>query len=106
MYTLPKDPVMLLSFVNMKLRDEFTSLDELAAACSTTTQEIKDALGKINYEYNEDSFQYISERKDYMLCGSGIDGNVAISDGCAGISRQGGYNPARWQRGDGAPDRR
>ena len=34
MYTLPKDPVMLLSFVNMKLRDEFSSLDELAAACS------------------------------------------------------------------------
>ena len=52
MYTLPKDPVMLLSFVNMKLRDEFSSLDELAAACSATVQEIKDALGKINYEYN------------------------------------------------------
>ena len=41
MYTLPKDPVMLLSFVNMKLRDEFSSLDELAAACSATVQEIK-----------------------------------------------------------------
>lgn len=38
MYTLPKDPVMLLSFVNMKLRDEFSSLDELAAACATTAQ--------------------------------------------------------------------
>lgn len=58
MYTLPKDPVMLLSFVNMKLRDEFSSLDELAAACSITTQEIKDALGKINYEYNEVQNQF------------------------------------------------
>ena len=58
MYTLPKDPVMLLSFVNMKLRDEFSSLDELAAACSTTAQEIKDALGKINYEYNEGQNQF------------------------------------------------
>lgn len=58
MYTLPKDPVMLLSFVNMKLRDEFASLDELAAACSTTAQEIKDALGKINYEYNEAQNQF------------------------------------------------
>lgn len=58
MYTLPKDPVMLLSFVNMKLRDEFPSLDELAAACSTTAQEIKDALGKINYEYNEEQNQF------------------------------------------------
>jgi hypothetical protein len=58
MYTLPKDPVMLLSFVNMKLRDEFSNLDELAAACSTTAQEIKDALGKINYEYNEVQNQF------------------------------------------------
>ena len=58
MYTIPKDPVMLLSFVNMKLRDEFSSLDELAAACSTTAQEIKDALGKINYEYNEEQNQF------------------------------------------------
>ena len=58
LYTLPKDPVMLLSFVNMKLRDEFSNLDELAAACSTTAQEIKDALGKINYEYNEVQNQF------------------------------------------------
>lgn len=58
MYTLPKDPVMLLSFVNMKLRDEFSNLDELAAACSATAQEIKDALGKINYEYNEVQNQF------------------------------------------------
>lgn len=58
MYTLPKDPVMLLSFVNMKLRDEFSSLDELAAACSATVQAIKDALGKINYEYNEAQNQF------------------------------------------------
>lgn len=49
---------MLLSFVNMKLRDEFSSLDELAAACSATVQEIKDALGKINYEYNEAQNQF------------------------------------------------
>ncbi len=29
---LPKDPVLLLSVVNMKLRDEYGSLDELCAA--------------------------------------------------------------------------
>lgn len=58
MYTLPKDPVMLLSFVNMKLRDEFSSLDELAAACLITADEIKSALAKINYEYNEGQNQF------------------------------------------------
>ena len=29
---MPKDPVILLSFVNTKLRDEFPSLSELCAA--------------------------------------------------------------------------
>ena len=29
MQTLPKDPIMLLSTVNMKLRDFYDSLDEL-----------------------------------------------------------------------------
>ena len=32
MNTLPKDPVMLLSFVNTQLRDHYPSLEEFAAA--------------------------------------------------------------------------
>lgn len=28
METVPKDPVMLMSFVNMKMRDEFKSLED------------------------------------------------------------------------------
>ena len=31
MNTLPKDPVMLLSFVNTQLRDHYPSLEEFAA---------------------------------------------------------------------------
>ena len=58
MYTLPKDPVMLLSFVNMKLRDEFSSLDELATSCGTTVEAISETLKKINYEYNPDIRQF------------------------------------------------
>ncbi len=58
MHNLPKDPVMLLSFVNMKLRDEFSSLDELATSCSTTVEEICETLKKINYEYNPDIRQF------------------------------------------------
>ena len=32
---LPKDPVMLLSFVNTQLRDNYSNLEELAAAYMT-----------------------------------------------------------------------
>lgn len=33
---LPKDPMILLSVVNTKLRDEFPSLEELCAAWTRT----------------------------------------------------------------------
>ena len=50
--SLPKDPVMLLSVVNTKLRDFYPSLDELAAAEGVTVEEIVKTLEKINYVYD------------------------------------------------------
>ena len=41
---LPKDPVILLSFVNTKLRDEFASLEELCAALDADAQTLCDTL--------------------------------------------------------------
>lgn len=58
MYTLPKDPVMLLSFVNMKLRDEFSGLEELSAACGVTSAKIEAALEAIDYRYNPELNQF------------------------------------------------
>ncbi len=49
---LPKDPVMLLSFVNTQLRDHYASLDELAAAYMVDKQEIIDKIRTIGYEYD------------------------------------------------------
>ncbi len=48
---LPKDEIILLSFVNMKLRDKYSSLQEFCEAYEITQQEIKDKLKKIEYEY-------------------------------------------------------
>lgn len=56
---LPKDPVMLLSVVNTKLRDYYPSLCELAKAHMTTEQEIIDSLKRINYEYNKEKNQFV-----------------------------------------------
>lgn len=50
---LPKDPVMLLSVVNTQLRDNYASLEELAAAYEVSSEELKAALHTIQYEYNE-----------------------------------------------------
>ena len=56
--SLPKDPVMLLSVVNTKLRDFYPSLEELAAAEDVTAEEIMKKLELINYVYDEGSNQF------------------------------------------------
>jgi hypothetical protein len=55
---MPKDPVMLLSFVNTQLRDNYPTLDELAAAYMVDAKDITDKLALINYEYDEKKNQF------------------------------------------------
>ncbi len=55
---LPKDPVMLLSFVNTQLRDNYSSLKELAAAYTVDEKEITDKLAQIDYKYDESLNQF------------------------------------------------
>lgn len=50
---LPKDAFMLLSAVNMKLRDGDKSLDELCEDEETSSEEVKAKLLKIGYVYDE-----------------------------------------------------
>ena len=57
--SLPKDPVMLLSLVNTKLRDFYPNLEELAAAEGITADEIIQKLSAINYEYDKNRNQFI-----------------------------------------------
>ena len=45
---LPKDPVMLLSFVNTQLRDNYSGLKELAAAYDIDEKELGDKLAQID----------------------------------------------------------
>ena len=56
---LPKDPVMLLSFVNTQLRDNYSNLEELAAAYMTDAETIEKKIKKIDYKYdrNTNSFK-------------------------------------------------
>lgn len=51
---LPKDPVMLLSFVNMKLRDFYGSLDALCEELDVDKREIVDKLATIGCHYDEE----------------------------------------------------
>ena len=55
---LPQDPMMLLSFINMKLRDEFSSLDELCASLGVSRKYIEESLSKAGFEYNQEENKF------------------------------------------------
>lgn len=49
---LPKDPMMLFSFINMKLRDYYPSLDALCADLNVSKEDIVNRLKAVGFEYN------------------------------------------------------
>ena len=51
---LPNDPIMLLSFVNMKLRDRYASPDALCEDMDVSKTEIVEKLSMVGYEYDKE----------------------------------------------------
>ena len=49
---LPEDPMMLYSFINMKLRDFYPSLDALCEDMNVERDEIVRTLKTVGFEYN------------------------------------------------------
>ena len=49
---LPKDPFLLLSVVNTKLRDEYESLDALCAALDLDRTALEDRLAAAGFRYD------------------------------------------------------
>lgn len=56
---LPKDPMMLLSVVNTKLRDKYSSLETLCEDMNVDEKVIKEVLKTIGYVYNSDLNRFI-----------------------------------------------
>ena len=50
----PKDPAMLMSWVNMKLRDFYGSLDELCEELEIDRKELEKRLNEAGFEYNQE----------------------------------------------------
>lgn len=49
---LPEDPMMLFSFINTKLRDNYASLDELCEDMEVDKQNLLLRLQEAGFEYN------------------------------------------------------
>ena len=48
----PKDPIMLMSWVNMKLRDFYPSLETLCEDLEIPLDELVEKLSAAGFEYN------------------------------------------------------
>lgn len=56
---IPKDPVMLLSFVNLKLRDYYSSLEALCEDMDIGQKEMEEKLSGIGYHYDREKNQFV-----------------------------------------------
>ena len=59
MTKIPKDPVMLLSYINTQLRDNYPDTDELCRSLCLDRKDVDEKLASIDYEYDLGKNQYV-----------------------------------------------
>ncbi len=55
---IPQDPFILLSWLNMKLRDEYSSLDELCSGLCLDRQLLEDKMKSAGFVYDPVANQF------------------------------------------------
>ncbi|CUH93525.1 DUF4250 domain-containing protein [Herbinix luporum] len=58
---LPKDPFILLSYLNTKLRNQYQSLDELCMELQADKEQLTSSLSAIGYFYNQKLNQFVQK---------------------------------------------
>ena len=56
---LPQDPIILLSYVNTKLRDEYSSLDELCGALDADRAALTQKLEAVGFTYDAENNRFL-----------------------------------------------
>lgn len=56
---IPSDPIMLLSYVNLKLRDYYGSFDAMCEDLDVSEAEITEKLAAVNYHYDAEKNQFV-----------------------------------------------
>ena len=55
---LPEDPIMLMSMINMKLRDTGKNFEELCEDLDVSAGDVEKKLSNAGFEYNKDVNQF------------------------------------------------
>ncbi len=61
-YMIPKDPIILLSFINTQLRDNYSNLENMAEGLDIGKDELQDICTKlegVGYKYDAERNQFI-----------------------------------------------
>ena len=59
---IPQDPVILLSYINTQLRDNYKNIEALSEGLDISADEMSSIINKIKsigYEYNTDKNQFL-----------------------------------------------
>ena len=56
---LPNDPIMLMSVINLKLRDFYSNLDDMCDDMELERKNIEDKRSLIGFKYSEERNQFI-----------------------------------------------
>ncbi len=56
---IPQDPIILLSFVNTKLRDQFATLEEFCDLYEVDEETLRTTLSLVDYQYDEITNQFV-----------------------------------------------
>lgn len=59
MTNIPNDPMMLLSYINTKLRDEYSNLALLCDDLELNMDDITSKLSTIDYTYNKELNRFV-----------------------------------------------
>ncbi len=59
MANIPNDPMMLLSYINTKLRDDYSNLTLLCDDLELNINDITTKLSTIDYTYNEELNRFV-----------------------------------------------
>ena len=55
---LPEDPIMLMSMINMKLRDTGKNINELCEDLDVSARDVEKKLSDAGFEYNKEINQF------------------------------------------------
>ncbi|MDO5408411.1 MAG: DUF4250 domain-containing protein [Eubacteriales bacterium] len=59
MAAIPNDPVMLLSYVNTQLRDQYASLEDLCSSLNLDQEGLEEKLKMVDYRYDRERNQFV-----------------------------------------------